>query len=297
MVLALAWAISVSACASADEMELLRSEIEQYIGDKDVRIGVAVIFNGRDSVSVRGNEAFPMLSVYKFPQALAIADLMQSGALSLSDSVFISSSEMKPDTWSPMRDKYGVSDVRLPFSELLAFTLQQSDNNACDVLFKIIGVPEFVEKYLREKGFGDIHVVSTEDEMHRDLTLCYANNSTPLAMARLLDRFCTSMRDSTEIYSYIGRMMEECATGTDRLARPLEGSGAKIGHKTGTGDRNAAGRIIGVNDCGYVFLPDGRRYVIAVFVSDASGDMADASQVIADISEIVYNFALKHIKP
>ena len=133
--------------------------------------------------------------------------------------------------------------------------------------------------------------------MHRDLTLCYANNSTPLDMARLLDRFCTQLRDSTEIYSYIGQMMEECATGTDRLARPLAGSGAMIGHKTGSGDRNADGRIIGINDCGYVLLPYGRRYTIAVFVSDIAGEASEASEIIAGISEIVYNFALMNRRP
>ena len=42
--------------------------------------------------------------------------------------------EMKENTWSPMRDRYGVGDLRLPLSDLLEYTLRDSDNNACDIL-------------------------------------------------------------------------------------------------------------------------------------------------------------------
>ena len=42
------------------------------------------------------------------------------------------------------------------------------------------------------------------------------------------------------------------------------------------------------NDAGYVFLPDGRRYTITVFVEDSGYDMARTSALIAEISGIVY---------
>lgn len=42
-------------------------------------------------------------------------------------------------------------------------------------------------------------------------------------------------------------------------------------------------------DGGYVSLPSGRNYSIAVFVKDYAGDQEDAERLIACISETVYN--------
>lgn len=53
----------------------LQSELETYVAQKeDVRIGVAVIVNDTDTVAVNGDMEFPMLSVYKFPIAMAVAE-------------------------------------------------------------------------------------------------------------------------------------------------------------------------------------------------------------------------------
>ena len=64
-----------------------------------------------------------------------------------------------------------------------------------------------------------------------------------------------------------------------------------MGHKTGTGDRNAQGRIIGLNDVGFVVLPGGRRYTIAVLVRDSAESDEATARIIADVSEAVYRYA------
>lgn len=83
-------------------------------------------------------------------------------------------------------------------------------------------------------------------------------------------------------------MLETCQTGKDRLAAPLRSTDAVIGHKTGTGpvDKNT-GRIVAVNDVGYICLPSGMSYSIAVFVADAKYSMEEAEDIIADISGMV----------
>ena len=63
--------------------------------------------------------------------------------------------------------------------------------------------------------------------------------------------------------------MVECQTGQDRLVAPLLDKKVTVGHKTGTGDLNAKGQQIGCNDIGFVLLPGGRTYSIAVFVKDS----------------------------
>ena len=63
-----------------------------------------------------------------------------------------------------------------------------------------------------------------------------------------------------------------------------------MGHKTGTGDRNAKGQQIGCNDIGFILLPDGHAYSIAVFVKDSEADNRENSEIIAEISRIVYEY-------
>lgn len=132
--------------------------------------------------------------------------------------------------------------------------------------------------------------------MHRDPYLSYLNRTTPLAMAQLFDRFYIEMRNTSRSYSEISSMLEQCSTGRDRLAAPLLPINATIGHKTGTGFPTPDGRISAVNDCGYVKLPDGTRYSIAVFVADSSYDMAATSAIIAEISNIVWKSLTEHKK-
>lgn len=272
----------------------METELKTYVHDKDARIGVAVIINGMDTVSVNGKRDFPMLSVYKFPQAIAVADYCSRHNILLTDSIRISASEMKPDTWSPMREKYGRKDMALPLSEILAYSVQQSDNNACDVLFRLIGGPQVADSLMKKLGYDEIHILNTEDEMHADPYLCYANRATPLQMAALFDRlYRQEMRHDSPVLEAVGAMMMQCVTGNNRLPLPLMPTNAMIGHKTGTGDVNSQGRIIGVNDAGYVFLPNKQGYAIAVFIADSGYGMAETEKMIADISEIVFKSLLK----
>lgn len=279
----------VCAAASAFNIRQLKEQLTDYIAGKDARIGIALIVDGADTLTVNNTECYPMLSVYKFPQALAVADYARRKGMSFADTVTVSAADMRADTWSPMRDRYGTAGTRLPLRRLLAYSLQLSDNNACDVLFGLTGGPAEVDRYIASTGIGDIHIRSTEAEMHVDINLCYDNCCTPLAMAMLTEYFATHLRGADASMAELASLMESCSTGTNRLPAPLAGTQAVFGHKTGTGDTNAAGCIIGVNDVGYVLLPDGRRYTIAVFIKDSAADLSTTSGWIGEISAIVFN--------
>ena len=95
---------------------------------------------------------------------------------------------------------------------------------------------------------------------------------------------------------FIYQTMVECQTGQDRLVAPLLGKGVTVGHKTGTGDFNAKGQQIGCNDIGFVLLPNGHAYSIAVFVKDSAESSLENSKIIADISRIVYKYVIRTTK-
>lgn len=270
----------------------LTEQIRTIIRDKEAQVGVAVILNSKDTFTVNNNCRYPMLSVYKFHQALAVADYLNRNHLPLETQLYITQKDLHPDTYSPLRDKYPEGNISLPVSKLLEYTLQLSDNNACDILFNYIGGTEAADKYIRSLGLKEYSIRATEHEMHQDLDLCYSNWSTPLEAVRLLEIFLNRSLFANEYQEFIKRTMIECGTGKDRLPEPLLETKAIIGHKTGTSDRNARGEFIGINDIGFVCLPDGQHYSIAIFVKDSKESMSNTTHIIADISEVVYRYVL-----
>lgn len=253
----------------------LEAKIETIIAPKKARIGVGVVWNHRVIAAVNDDCGYPLMSVMKFHQALTVADVLSRSGTSLDTMILIARDELNPDTWSPLRDRYPLGDKELSVCELLGYTLQQSDNNACDILFRRFGGPEAVDRCIRSLGFDCFAIAVTEEEMHTDPACCYANRSAPSEMALLLDRFVDRAPFATEYRDFIVRTMLACTTGTDRLPAGLANTEAVIGHKTGTGDRNERGERIGFNDAGFVRMPDGEWYTSTVFIRDSAQEEAE----------------------
>ena len=243
-----------------------------------------------DTLTVNGSPDYPLMSVMKLHQAVAVARILEERGLPLTTTVHIYVQDLKAGTWSPLRDARPGGGFDMSVAELLRYTLQQSDNNACDILFDRFAAPEYVDSIIRSMGFRDFRIAATEDEMHRDLKKCRENVSSPLSAANLMDRLASGTLPLGKEYAdFIRSTLLECRTGLNRLPLPLEGSGALIGHKTGTSDREADGRWTGINDVGFVLLPDGRSYTLAVFISDSALGMEENEKLIADISGAVYS--------
>ena len=274
--------------AKAQDDSLLQAKIEEVIAPYDAKIGVAVIVNGLETTTVNNTADYPLMSVMKFHQALAVANFLQHEDGQITDKLYITPEQLLPDTWSPLRDQYPGGGVRVSIGDLLRYTLQQSDNNACDILFNLIGGPRYVNRYIRSLGLRQTVITATEAEMHASEKACYANRTSPLDAARLLERFETRMLFSHDVQSLIRRLMITCQTGMDRLPLPLMETKAVIGHKTGTSDLNSRQRWTGTNDIGFVRLPSGQRYVIAVFVKDSAEAPVTNARIIADISRTVF---------
>ena len=272
----------------------LETQLKEAIKGKKAEIGIAVIIDGKDTVTVNNDIHYPLMSVFKFHQALALADYMGKQKQSLETRLPIKKSDLKPDTYSPLRDKYPQGGTEMSIADLLRYTLQQSDNNACDILFNYQGGPDAVNKYIHSLGIRECAIVGTETAMHEDLNLCYENWTTPLAAAELVEIFRKKPLFPKLYNDFIFQTMVECKTGQDRLVAPLLDKKVTVGHKTGTGDLNAKGQQIGCNDIGFVLLPGGRTYSIAVFVKDSEENNQANSKIIADISRIVYEYVMQH---
>ena len=67
------WCVLSGGCVqnkSQDSLKTLKTEIRHIIKDKKATIGVALILDGEDTLAINNAEKYPMMSVYKFHQAL-----------------------------------------------------------------------------------------------------------------------------------------------------------------------------------------------------------------------------------
>ena len=119
----------------------LRKKIQQIISTKNAVVGVSIIGNnGKDTLSINGDKHFPLQSVFKFPIAVTILSQIDKGRFTLDKKIKIKKKELLPNLYSPIRDKYP-DGATLSISEILEYTVSQSDNVGCDVLLRLIGGP------------------------------------------------------------------------------------------------------------------------------------------------------------
>lgn len=224
----------------------------------------AHIIKGDLDISYEGtaNKRYEMNSVMKFPQAIYVAHYLDSCGISLDQRVTLKKQDLEQNTWSPML-KMIDEEREFSYGELLALSLQQSDNNACDLLFKLCGRPRDVQNYLRSLGFKNIRLKWTEKQMHNKPQRSRDNWCTPRDMAYLLEWFYCE-RQSSPVLMYIWDLMLNCETGNNRIKAALP-PGAQLAHKTGTGFSKGK-TLRGINDVGIVIMPDGDVYPIAIFI-------------------------------
>lgn len=191
---ALAVAVSVlmvallSGCR-ADGSEKLRRELEKAVEGVDARVGIAVLSPSGESAAVNGGEDFPMMSVFKLHQALAVCDRLHGSGRSLNETVAVKAEDMALETYSPLKDRYPNGGITLSVAELTEYTLKKSDNIACDILFDRIVSPEETDTFIREKaGIDGVKIRYNEAEMQADPMRAYENSTTPTAAVRLLER-------------------------------------------------------------------------------------------------------------
>ena len=92
------------------QSEQLKANIQEIIKDKKARIGVGIILNGKDTVTVNNEDRYPMMSVFKFHQALAVLNYLQQNNLPLDTQIRIEKEDIIENTYSPLRDKCIPSD-------------------------------------------------------------------------------------------------------------------------------------------------------------------------------------------
>lgn len=257
--------------------------IREIVRPLKAKVGVsAVMLDTGESVSV-GDEAFyPMQSVYKFPLALSVLKRVDQEVLNLDQKVHVTRDQLPEKTWSPLRDRFPQGG-EFPLKELLRFSVQEGDNNACDILFSLIGGPAAVQKDLKEWGVENMNVKYTEADTHRNHEWQYSNSARPSAVTFLFRMFDEGKILKKDTQLFLWDMMASCATGAERL-KGLLPKEYVVAHKTGTGGALPDGAVSAINDAGIIVLPGGRRMAVTVFVMNSKDSPAVCEGTIASVA-------------
>jgi beta-lactamase class A len=269
------------------ERDSLRANVARVAGSINARVGVCItLLESADSaVRYGADERFPMLSVYKFPIAIAVLKEMDRGNLWMEkyapysrDSIFTREEEIYTEANFP--------GGKVTVGQLLTLMLVRGSNTACDQLLALLKGPANLQNYLKDLGIIDMGIAATEREVQTDSLRRYDNWTTPVEMNRLLSMAFTESYLSTKNHDFLWDKMAETLTGADRI-KGLLPKGIRVAHRTGTGFGS-------YNDVGIVFLPNGKHLAISVFVAESQDAPQRCADAIAKIAKLAWDYHVKH---
>lgn len=259
--------------------------------------GTAVSVNGEPVTQLTRyeNEWFPLMSVVKLPLAVVVLHHVEQGKLRLDAHYQLGESDMDPNTWSPLQKRFPKGGS-FSLETLLLASLCESDNNACNYLFQLVGGPQRVQLFFKTHYGADfpLHIGVTEKEMALDVAAKTVNRTTPAAMLRVLEDLHSATSHQT-LYPLLTppmaclllAYMDQTTTGPERLRAGLPNVGLSFAHKTGS-----SGIINGItlahNDVGIIRMDDGRYACIVSFITACTEDAATMNHAHAQLAEKTY---------
>lgn len=281
-----------STYSNAQNKEQLKIDIENILAKYKAKVGIAIHNHDyTDSLTVNGDYHFPFQSVYKFHLGIVILDQVDKGKLSLDQPIKISKEAVTTEMYSPIKDKYP-NGVTLPLREVLVYTIAASDNVGCDVLFELLGGPEYAQKYFEDKGYSNLSIKLIEAVQQKEWNRQFENWTTVGSSNQILYDYYTNSKKllSASSHQFLWDTMRGTTTGPDRLKGDLP-EGTVVAHKTGYSGRNrTTGVIAALNDVGVVSLPNGEVYYISVFVTDSEEGEARSAKIIAEVSAAAWKY-------
>ncbi|MPS65384.1 MAG: hypothetical protein DI622_16435 [Chryseobacterium sp.] len=272
------------------QQSVLDQKINSIIKDKKATVGVSVLgFENGFKYNKNADKKLPMQSVFKFHIAAAVLDFVDKGKLSLDQKIVLDKSNLLENTWSPLRDKYPNGGVEVPLSEVLEMTVAKSDNNGCDILLRLLGGTQTVQKFMDSKGVKGFQIKYNEEAMHKDWNVQYENYSTMNSATDVLKKFYDGKLLSKKSTDYLMKVMLSTSTGLNKLIEQLP-KNTPVARKTGASGKNKEGLTGAENEIAIITLPNGKHYAIAVFVSNSMETDAVNCKMISDISKTVWDY-------
>ena len=273
----------------AQSIDSLRVDLLKIISTKNATVGISLKgIEDKDTLSINGNLKAPMMSVFKFHIALAVLDQVDKGKLSLDQKIFVKKGELHPNTWSPILEDYPNGDVYLTLDKLLRYMVSHSDNNCCDILLDLIGGTQTVQKFINKLGIKDFTIKVNEYQMS-DWENLYLNTTTPIATTDLLEKFYAKKVLKSNTTKYLYQIMIETSRGLTWMKAGLPEK-TELAHRTGISGTNDDNLRVALNDVGIVKLPNGKHFILSVYLKNITEKKEDTEKIIADITNATWKY-------
>lgn len=326
VVLVIAFAVTLPArqSPSVANLERLRGRITAAMPSAQGIVGVSIKhLESGASLSVNGDEPFPMASTFKLPVLVELHAMARAGALNWDERVEVTSKDQHLGSGdiTPLFDPPGLAVSMRNMANLM---MMISDNSAADICLARAGAAKVTAR-MRALGITGIRVDRSCQELILDfqghdtarlkdlarddlreamrreprpmqgLEARFAaddrvaadprDNATPNAMVMLLEKIWRGEAVDRAASDAMLELLKRCRTGTGRIPGLLPG-GTVVAHKTGT-----LGGV--VDDVGIVYLPDGAGHVaIAVMSKRTRAATEDVERTIAHIARYAYDYFL-----
>lgn len=278
--------------AKGPDYTLLRMQADSIARTLPCKLAFALInIETGDTFSYNGDAHMPLQSTVKFPLALMILQKIDSGTLTLDQKIHVTKDQLVPNTHSPMRDSLHGNAGDLSIHDMLNYMLAMSDNISCQIFTRLMGGPEQIVSFAKAQGVKEIALTSVQGEPTLNFNNPHDNWSRPIDMANLLMKFYKGAVLSKTGTDTLRNIMERTTGGLGRI-KGLLPAGTIVAHKTGTSGTDN-GITAAVNDIGIITLPNGNHLVLAVYVSDITGDMATGETIIAKTAKAVYDVVVR----
>lgn len=263
--------------------------LDSFIKAQNADIAVSIAGpNETDTYNNKADDHQIMMSVVKFPQAVALLNLVDQGKLSLDSIILFDSLSLKRKTWSPLAEEHPYGDIKMTLRECFDYSVGMSDNIVCDRLYELLS-PEDVTKYIGSLGIKDFGIACNYKNL--DINHLEVNYTSAKAMTSLLKMISDKKILSEGSRQVLLDIMTKTETGPMRL-KGLLPKDIVVAHKTGTFYENDS-FVNAMNDVGIVYMPDGKSYCISILVNNSFLGGDGTEKVMAYINKLYFDYASK----
>ena len=272
-------------------LDQLRQNIETELSKHPGVFAVAFkdLTTGKE-VLIREREEFHAASTMKTPVMIEVYKQAAQHKLSLSDSILIKTEFSSIVDGSPYQLRvtedsdtiiYKQVGTKRTLSSLVYDMIIWSSNLATNLVIERVGAQN-VTQTMRDLGAKDIQVRRGVED-----SKAFAKGLNNTTTAYDLMVIFTKMASNQPVGAEASKAMIDILLDqkfNSAIPAKLPKS-VKVAHKTGS--------IAGVrHDCGILFLPDGRRYVLVLLSKDIKDDAATAA-TMATVSEWIYRYQMQ----
>src|SRR5579862_1758546 len=206
----------------------LQTQIAAIAKEADGTVGVSCeLPDTKLNCDLNAHNHAPMQSMYKLPLALTALHIAENSKLLpdqrpgestdviLDRKVRFLPTDIIPDSYSPLMDRYLKANVDVTLREVIQLAVGVSDNGAEEILVRLVGGPLAVENYMHSLGINAIQVRYSERDLDRDENLQYQDWIEPTAAVELLERLAKNSPVSPAMNAFLLKTMADSQTGLE----------------------------------------------------------------------------------